>query len=879
MPLNARQAQVAKVWRTSIAALFAGLVIAGCGGGGGGGDSPADRPPSTPGTSHSWFVDADAGNDAAAGSQSSPWKTLARASTQILASGDSLLLKCGGTWRESLTLSAPNVPASGATLSAWGDCTSANRPIISGANLVSGGAWTVATGFGGKPVYVTNWSRPVTSLYLNGTRLTRARYPNYGGIGHEFKLIDSASSPTRFVIKPFDASVLAGVDLAGAKAYIRTSPWLVEAQDVAGSTGTGAITLAAGPTYAPQAEEGYFVEGKLALLDTAGEWFHDAVAGRLYVWTPDGSSPQDAALESVERDFGVTLSGISGTRVEQIAFERQAQAGLHIVDSPRTAVTAIRSLDAGAYGILIAGNGSDQSSGTSVQRSTIRNAGVNGISATSPGIEVVGNDIESTGVGASDTGVSAGVYMKSTGGSIRDNRILESGYAAILLSNAAGTTVSGNSLVRACRRFTDCGAVYSGGAPGTSQRASITSNAISDLVANVEGAVGGAAALVAGIYLDEGSANHDVLNNMVTRVGVGINLHNSANHLIQSNQVWLADQSSIRVHNSLATDRVRGNVIQDNALYASSHLIASAVSTTAPGSRLVYAQEWVHPSDAKLMFSGAEPNVVRRNSVASLTAASTVRWALVSGFTPQVLDEAQWAAYAVTESVKVLYPARPFLVTDGGANLIPNSKFQVAGAGWSLERATAGSAGTLTFGTCASDGCADFNPARPSDFLTSGPFRMSSLSGSNLYQLQVRAESPSGSVLTMAINRDGGDFGELGVVLTDQRIGAAQQVVGALFNATGEDQARLNFSGEAGKTVRFREVVVAQVKSYELLSPSRESALLTNETGAAKNVDCPSAVLRTCTVSDLSGQAISWPVTLAPNTAKVVLSADDRWKP
>jgi len=799
---------------------------------------------------------------------------------QVLASGDSLLLKCGGTWRESITLSGANVPEGGATVGAWGDCTSANRPIISGANPLSGRTWTLAAGFAGKPVYVTNWSQPVTALYLNGSKLTRARYPNYGGIGREFSLIDSVPSVTKLVMKAPDASALAGINLAGAKAYIRTSPWLVESRDVASSDGTGAITLTTRPSYALTADEGFFVEGNLALIDTPGEWFHDAAAGRLYVWMPDGGSPAAAVLDSVERDFGLKISGVSGTRVDRIAFEKHAQAGLHIADAQRTMVTEVQARDAGVYGILIDGVSSNQSTGTSVQRSTISAVGVDGIHAASPGVEIVGNLIDGTGLGGSDTGVSAGVYMKSTGGFVRDNRISNSAFAAILLSNASGVTVSGNSLVRACRRFTDCGAIYSAGAPGAAQRTSISSNAVSDLVANVEGAVGGAAALVAGIYLDEGSSGHDLLGNMISRVGVGINLHNSANHLVQSNHVWLADQSSIRVHNSLAVDPVRGNVIQDNSLYASSHLDASVPATTAPTRRIVYAQDWVHPSDARLMFSGTAPNVVRRNSVASLTSASALRWRLISGFTPEELDQTRWATLAAAETVKVVYPARPFIVTDGGANLIQNSRFQAAGVGWLLQSATAGPTGSLTFGTCAAEGCADFSPGSTSAFLTSSAFRMSATSAGNLYQLQVRADGiTSDAMLTMAVNRDGGDFAQLGVVLTDQRISGTQVIVGALFNATSSDQARLNFSGLAGQTVRLREVTVAPVRSYELLSPARESVLLVNETGAAKNLDCPSTVLRTCTVSDLTGQAVTWPVTLAPNTARVVLSADERWKP
>jgi len=840
-------------------------------------------PVSTGGTAYTgraWFVDSATGSDSAAGTAAAPWKTLARAATQTLGANDALLLKCGGVWRESFSLNAVNAPAGAAVLGAWGTCTPSNRPVISGADIVSG-TWTVASDMGGKPVYVTPWSKAVSALYWNGTPLTRARYPNHAGIGHEFSLIASMRDAKTFRPDAAVAAALGGVSLAGAKAFIRTNPWLVEAHDIASSDSTGAVTLKELATYPPQTGQGYFVEGKLALLDVAGEWFHDTATGLLFVWAPNGQSPATGVLESAQRTVGVKVSTIAAARIDKVTFERQTGQSIHIVDAQRTAVTDVTSRDVGSTAILIEGTTTGRSNGSTVDRATITNAGTMGIDVASAGVRVAECVIDGTGLGSSSNGVSAGVYLKSVGGVVKDNRITNSAFAAIVLGNATGVTISGNTLTQACKRFTDCGAIYSGGAPSAAQRSTIVSNAISDIVANPEGAVGGATTLVAGIYLDEASATHDVTNNMITRTGVGINLHNSSQHTIQLNRVWLTSRASIRVHNSSAAETVRGNVIQDNELFASVHLEASMPTTTAPTTRQVYPQEWVHDSNAALMFAGVNPNVSRRNVTATMSQPALVRWSLLSGWTHQTPDAAQWAAYASGETVKAAYAARPFIVTSGGANLVQNSLLQTAGLNWMFWSPTPAAGGTMTYSTCGTSGCGDFAPGSTSDFLMSNTFQMSSANGANLYQLRLRARAlAEGASLTMAINRAGGDWAQLGLVLMSQPIdSAADTSVDALFNATSSDIARLNLTGLAGKPVRIRDVTVAQVSAYELMAPSRESALLFNETAVAKSIPCPSAVLRTCVVSDLSGQAVTWPVTLPPNTSKVVLSADSRWKP
>lgn len=77
------------------------------------------------------------GNDLFSGtSQSQPWRTINKVNNFTFSTGDQILFQRGGTWREML------VPkSSGLSFGAYG---TGNRPIISGANLITSG-WTQAS--------------------------------------------------------------------------------------------------------------------------------------------------------------------------------------------------------------------------------------------------------------------------------------------------------------------------------------------------------------------------------------------------------------------------------------------------------------------------------------------------------------------------------------------------------------------------------------------------------------------------------------------------------------------------------------------------------------------------------------------------------------
>ena len=206
-----------RVWKrvTAAAAVAASGVLVACGGGADEAakvESSAAAASSSPEESvealrlrsaavSAVYVDAVAGNDANAGTQAAPWKTLAKVAATRLSAGQNVLLNCGSVWRESAVFSSSTMPAN-TTVGAYGTCVN-SLPRISGAADFSQG-WTRSGNI---------WSRSVPAgtpkvsrLFIAGVPHRVAQWPNYVGKGSEYAKTDapSTASRTQFVVAAAD---------------------------------------------------------------------------------------------------------------------------------------------------------------------------------------------------------------------------------------------------------------------------------------------------------------------------------------------------------------------------------------------------------------------------------------------------------------------------------------------------------------------------------------------------------------------------------------------------------------------------------------------------------------------------------------------------
>ena len=102
-----------------------------------------------------YYVSSSAGSDANTGTSiSAPWKTLAKANAQALQPGDSVLLRRGDVWNESLVPGSSGTQASPIAFDAYG---TGPAPNLTGYYSVPSSAWVLVTG--------NAWKAPLPSTF------------------------------------------------------------------------------------------------------------------------------------------------------------------------------------------------------------------------------------------------------------------------------------------------------------------------------------------------------------------------------------------------------------------------------------------------------------------------------------------------------------------------------------------------------------------------------------------------------------------------------------------------------------------------------------------------------------------------------------------
>lgn len=419
-----------------------------------------------------WYVDPG-GSDAAAGSQLSPWRTIAYALSHSSAS-DRILLARGGTWRETFTLGGNR------QLLAYG---SGADPVVTASSVAAftgtaGSARTVAVG------------SQVLAVWIDGIFCRLARFPNKGA-SPEWLRIEAGTTNTSIV-----DSGLAGLpgraagQCTGAQVRWRRWSWWYETRQITADGGGTSLTLAndmpAGTEWLAAADalgnspdgQGscYYIDNDLDLLDAPGEWFWSG--GTLRVILPAGST-----ATTVEYVTGTTGIAINGATVRDIAFSRFGGTALSI-GSPST-LEDCTIAEVEDTGIALSWNAAPSTIRRCILRD-VRNTGVyaNENPAGAGGTLIERNLLQRIGVepgyGGSGTWRQAGIILGNAKNDImRLNRLVDIGYCGVI-AGARGQTIDRNIFVRTMQTLNDGAAIYTNCSATT-----ITANLILDTIGDL----------------------------------------------------------------------------------------------------------------------------------------------------------------------------------------------------------------------------------------------------------------------------------------------------------------------------------------------------------------------------------------------------------
>ncbi len=868
--------------------------LSACGGGGGGpSDSPSNVTPTVPVPEVSpgpgYFVDARNGSDGQAGSFTAPWKSLAKLGGIRLQAGEAIYLRCGSVWRESLTLQASQL-VDGSTITAYGgDCTAANKPRITGADLFSG-SWTKAGNV---------WRRNVGSntpkieqLVVNGAALRTAQWPNYGGVGREYAITAAGAPASTSVVmlSAADAAALAGKDVAGAKVQIRTEPWFIEERRLA-ALNASSVALQSATEYPVHAGDGFVLLDKLWMLDAPGEFHHDTASGTLYVYPGDAATQTDLNAAQVEGSVRSVVLAVSGRRSLSL---RGLRADMSTADGVALHSAASSTLDGvDALNNLRAGVRVDLSPAPAAPARgvTIKNGryianGQAGIDASN----VADADISSNTVGDTGGGQTAQLHSGIVGGDgvrIDGNTIEQSAFRAVQFSSFGNSTVTNNVITDYCRRLADCAAIYT--TNGNNRRdgnqvSSVTGNRVGGALLNVEGTVGGK--VLAGIYLDDLSRGVSVRDNQLMNMPIGVYVHNSSNNTIQSNSIWMTTGAGLMANmDNRSTDVMTGNVFSGNQIIPGASV--AGIFPALPQISTSQAIRFWHALQGTASLSSGS-NVFASNQVVAFYNDTSVMAAVGRLADDDLIGANAWKALNPSEaapSAPAYYATyKPVL----GTELLQGGNFSGGLGGWTSWFSASGQGGGLSIansaGACGQQ-CALFTSGFAGDRLSSPHFNM--VAGTQYMVTFSASLLGSTSVAHPDIARVTTPFESYiappGLraknITMNGRAGDTLQYE-AFFTASSSDVARVNLRvADPRVPVAFGAISLRPVTGYAISNFTDWGAVVVAPASGTRTWACADLGWSAgCSVTDIQGNSVAMPVTLAANQTKLLLWSNSSWR-
>ncbi|MGB3526886.1 MAG: right-handed parallel beta-helix repeat-containing protein, partial [Flavobacteriales bacterium] len=358
------------------------------------------------------------GNDSNNGtSPATAWQTIDRLnqSFNLWQPGDRILFERGAVYRGELLMGKSGTLSAPVTVGAYG---SGAKPMIKGSEPVSG--WSQYQG--------NIWRASVTAgkvqqVYVGGQRMTLSRYPNSGWLRN--------SQGSGAQIQSADLTQPNGY-WNGATAVARTSSSSFDTLHVASySNGTLHFTSA---SYNNVGNEpwGFFMRGKLAELDSPGEWYYDAAAQQLYLWPLNNGDPNAQTVEAAVYRNGVNCYWErSHIRVENLEFRHQYNAGVLNDGADHVTVEDCVFRDL-FHGIRCAGSSSTYTGNT--YRDTYATAAMVLGDNSTISYSTFNNIAVLDGEGESFWGYF-GIRTTGSGVVIRENRMDSIGYIGIIAEN------------------------------------------------------------------------------------------------------------------------------------------------------------------------------------------------------------------------------------------------------------------------------------------------------------------------------------------------------------------------------------------------------------------------------------------------------------
>jgi hypothetical protein len=362
-------------------------------------------------------------------------------------------------------------------------------------------------------------------LFLDGKRMTLARWPNGDEWATITTVVDSGPAPWRDHVSQdtgtFEYSGDRPARWTAAPAVWLDGYWCfdwanetirVKSIDAAAHR----ITLASPPVYGigsgNKAERRFCAMNLLEEIDSPGEYHLDRESGRLYFWPPAPITAGNVVL-SLLKDPVIRVTNVAHAVLRGLTVECCAGTGVQVDGGEDVRVLACNVRNTGRDGVVV-----KDGKGHVVEACNISETATNGVTVeggdrktlTPCNHAVINNDIWN--VGRRQRTATYNVYLGGVGVRLAHNSIHDAPHQAIGLGGN-DHVIELNDVYRICQESDDCGAFYMGRNP--SERGTVIRH-------NFWHDTGGPRSHGScAVYFDDGAGGQTVFGNVFLRAAGG----------------------------------------------------------------------------------------------------------------------------------------------------------------------------------------------------------------------------------------------------------------------------------------------------------------------------------------------------------------------
>jgi len=250
------------------------------------------------------------GSDSNQGSKEQPFKSIQVAADKMKP-GDTVYIR-GGNYFEQVNLSRVN----GSKDKPFTFQAYHNEKVTLDGTIAIKQKWQKHTG----NIYKTTLTQPIWQLFVNDKSMTSARWPN--GNWYDGSVWDKTKSMmwpekgrgklgTYFnkALSSLDFDLTDGIIVVNSGSFKTYQTKITKHQvgDDHFSFNTKGVTSHFSFKKSGVSRHGYFLEGKLGLLDEENEWFFDNKTKQLYLWAENGVNPETLTIRGKVQSYAVNI--------------------------------------------------------------------------------------------------------------------------------------------------------------------------------------------------------------------------------------------------------------------------------------------------------------------------------------------------------------------------------------------------------------------------------------------------------------------------------------------------------------------------------------------------------------------------------------------